>query len=187
MAGLFYVPGISSGITWFRSWESILASILEFLPAPAAARSFSAPFTRRSCRHKRLNSDDCTLHAGSGKSPLSSGCFAIRRGPCRCSACQRHNTASASATRKPLSNRELGISRVGIFTTVKMPKAVIICDLRVTLCQYVTAETLRQPSHAVINAKNPDIRYRYLDFLFICSADYSALPSEPRTSLILCS
>ena len=26
------------------------------------------------------------LPAGSGKSPLSSGCFAIRRGPCRCPA-----------------------------------------------------------------------------------------------------
>ena len=62
-----------------------LVSILEFLPAPAAARSFSAPLTRRSFRHKRLNSDDCTLYAGSGKSPLSSGCFAIRRGLCRCS------------------------------------------------------------------------------------------------------
>ena len=115
------------------TWDSILdplVSILKFLPAPAAARSFSAPLTRRSFRHKRLNSDECTLHAGRGKSPLSSGCFAIRRGPCRCPACQRHNTASASATCKPLSNRELGIFRVGIFTTHKMPKAVIICDLR---------------------------------------------------------
>ena len=114
-------------------WDSILdpfASILEFPPAPAAARSFSALLTRRSFRHKRLNSDDCTLHAGSGKSPLSSGCFAIRRGPCRCSACQRHNTTSASATCKPLSNRGLGIFRVGIFTTLKMPKAVIISNLR---------------------------------------------------------
>ena len=73
-------------------WDSILdslVSILEFLPATAAARSFSVPLTRRSFRHKRLNSDECTLHAGSSKSPLSSGCFAIRRGPCRCSACQR--------------------------------------------------------------------------------------------------
>ena len=95
-----------------------------------AARSFSAPLTRRSFRHKRLNSDECTLHAGSGKSPLSSGCFAIRRGPCRCSACQRHNTASASATCKPLSNRSLGIFRVGVFATLKTAKAVIICDLR---------------------------------------------------------
>lgn len=35
MAGLFYVHGNSSGITWIRSWESILNSldsILEFLP-----------------------------------------------------------------------------------------------------------------------------------------------------------
>ena len=71
------------------------------------------------------------LPAGSGKSPLSSGCFAIRRGPCRCSACQRHNTASASATCKPLSNRSLGIFRVGVFATLKMPKAVIISNLRV--------------------------------------------------------
>ena len=70
------------------------------------------------------------LPAGSGKSPLSSRCFAIRRGPCRCSACQRHNTAPASATCKPLSNRDLGIFRVGIFTTLKMPKAVIISNLR---------------------------------------------------------
>ena len=70
------------------------------------------------------------LPAGSGKSPLSSGCFAIRRGPCRRSACQRHNTATASATCKPLSNRELGIFRVGIFTTLKTAKAVIISDLR---------------------------------------------------------
>ena len=135
MAGLFYfyVSGISSGITWItwsQSWES-LVSILEFLPAPAAARSFSAPLTRRSFRHKRLNSDDCTLHAGSGKIPLCSGCFAIRRGPCRCSACQRHNTAS-SATCKPLSNRYLGIFRVGIFTTLKTAKAVIISNLRAT-------------------------------------------------------
>ena len=114
-------------------WDSIsdlLVSIYEFLPAPTAARSFSAPLTRRSFRHKRLNSYDCTLHAGSGKSPLSSGCFAIRRGPCRCSACQRHNTASASATCKPLSNRRLDIFRVGIFTTLKIAKAVIISDLR---------------------------------------------------------
>ena len=114
-------------------WDSIsnpLVSIYEFLPAPTAARSFSAPLTRRSFRHKRLNSDDCTLHAGSGKSPLSSGCFAIRRGPCHCSACQRHNTATASATCKPLNNRGLGIFRVGIFTTLKTAKAVIISDLR---------------------------------------------------------
>ncbi len=85
---------------------------------------------RRSFRHKRLNSYDCTLYAGSGKSPLCSGCFAIRRGPCRCSACQRHNTATASATCKPLSNRGLGVFRVGIFTTLKTAKAVIISDLR---------------------------------------------------------
>ena len=155
MAGLFYVHGICSGITWIRSWDFLvsilgvnlgfrrfrlssiwdsisdpLVSILELLPAPAAARSFSAPLTRRSFRHKRLNSYDCTLYAGSGKSPLSSGCFAIRRGPCRCSACQRHNTATASATCKPLSNRRLGIFRVGIFTTLKIPKAVIISNLR---------------------------------------------------------
>ena len=121
MAGLFYVPGISSGITWIRFWSSY---------PPAAARSFSAPLTRRSFRHKRLNSDDCTLHAGSSKSPLSSGCFAIRRGPCRCSACQRHITASASATCKPLSNRELGIFRVCVFATLKIPKAVTISNLR---------------------------------------------------------
>ena len=70
------------------------------------------------------------LPAGSGKSPLSSGCFAIRRGPCHCSACQRHNTATASATRKPLNNRGLGIFRVGIFATLKMPKAIIISNLR---------------------------------------------------------
>ena len=31
MAGLFYVPGICSGIIWIRSGES-LVSILEFLP-----------------------------------------------------------------------------------------------------------------------------------------------------------
>ena len=166
MAGLFYVPGICSGITWIRSWsqswsqswipllpsefdlgfhlwslcfhlssiwDSILdplVSIYEFLPATAAARSFSAPLTHRSFRHKRLNSDECTLHAGSGKSTLSSGCFAIRRGPCRCSACQRHNTVSASATCKPLSNRALGIFRVDIITTLKMAKAVIISNLR---------------------------------------------------------
>ena len=124
MAGLFYVPGISSGVTWvtwIRSWSSY---------PPAAARSFSAPLTRRSFRHKRLNSYDCTLYAGSGKSPLCSGCFAIRRGPCRCSACQLYNTASASATCKPLINRGLGVFRVGIFTTLKMSKAVIISNLR---------------------------------------------------------
>lgn len=60
---------------------------------PAAARSFSAPLTRRPFRHKRLNSDDCTLHAGSGKSPLSSECFTIRRGPCA--------ARLASATTRP--------------------------------------------------------------------------------------
>ncbi len=108
--------------------DSILTNALCM---PAAARSFSAPLTRRSFRHKRLNSDDCTLHAGSGKSPLCSGCFAIRRGPCRCPACQRHNTASASATCKPLSNKRLGIFRVGIFTTLKTVKAIIISNLRV--------------------------------------------------------
>ncbi len=70
------------------------------------------------------------LPAGSGKSPLCSGCFAIRRGPCRCTACQRHDTVSASATCKPLSNRGLGIFRVGIFATLKMAKAVIISNLR---------------------------------------------------------
>ena len=43
----------------------------------------------------------------------------------------RHNTASASATCKPLSNRELGIFRVDIFTTLKAAKAVIISNLRV--------------------------------------------------------
>ena len=32
MAGLFYVPGISSGITWFRFWSS-------YPPAAARARS----------------------------------------------------------------------------------------------------------------------------------------------------
>ena len=37
---------------------------------------------------------------------------------------------TASATCKPLSNRELGIFRVGIFTTLKTAKAVIIGDLR---------------------------------------------------------
>ena len=171
MAGLFYVPGISSWITWIRSRDSLvsilgvnlgflcfhLSSIWDFISDPlvsiwapsgilswitwirswssyltAAARSFSAPLTRRSFRHKRLNSYDCTLYAGSGKSPLSSGCFAIRRGPCRCSACQRHNTATASATCKPLSNRYLGIFRVGIFTTLKTVKAVIVSNLRVT-------------------------------------------------------
>ena len=128
MAGLFMflafplgLLGFDLGSPWFRSWSSY---------PPAAARPFSAPLTRRSFRHKRLNSDDCTLYAGSGKSPLSSGCFAIRRGPCRCSACQRHNTATASATCKPLSNRYLGIFRVGIFATLKMPKAVIISNLR---------------------------------------------------------
>ena len=124
MAGLFYVRGISSGVTWiswFRSWSSY---------PTAAAKSFSALLTRRSFRLKRLNSYDCTLHAGSGKCPLCSGCFAIRRGPCRCSACQRHNTATASATCKPLSNRGLGIFRVGVFATPKMPKAVIISNLR---------------------------------------------------------
>ncbi len=127
MAGLFYVSDISSGITWIawvtwiRSWSSY---------PPAAARSFPAPLTRRPFRYKRLNSDECTLHAGSGKSPLSSGCFAIRRGPCRCSACQLYNTASASATCKPLNNRGLGIFRVSIFTTLKTAKAVIISDLR---------------------------------------------------------
>ena len=68
--------------------------------------------------------------AGSGKSPLSSGCFAIRRGPCRHSACQRHNTASSSATYKSLSNRGLGIFRVGIFATLKTAKVVIISNLR---------------------------------------------------------
>ena len=102
------LPLLPSELHLSSIWDSIsdpLVSIYEFLPAPTAARSFSAPLTRRSFRHKRLNSDDCTLHAGSGKSPLSSGCFAIRRGPCRCSACLRHNTASASATNKPLSNR----------------------------------------------------------------------------------
>ena len=130
MAGLFlcawdflgdYIWALLSALIWTPSGLSY---------PPAAARSFSAPLTRRSFRHKRLNSDDCTLHAGSGKSPLSSGCFAIRRGPCRCSACQRHNTASASATCKPLSDRELSIFRVVIFTTLKTAKAVIICDLR---------------------------------------------------------
>ena len=128
MAGLFMCLGFSRGSLgfdlgspWFRSWSSY---------PPAAARSFSAPLTRRSFRHKRLNSDDCTLHAGSGKSPLSSGCFAIRRGPCRCSACQLHNMASASATCKSLSNRSLGIFRVGVFATLKTTKAVIISNLR---------------------------------------------------------
>ena len=128
MAGLFMflafprgLLGFDLGSPWFRSWSSY---------PPAAARSFSALLTRRSFRHKRLNSDECTLHAGSGKSPLSSECFAIRRGPCHCSACQRHNTATARATYKPLYNRELGIFRVGIFTTLKMPKAVIISNLR---------------------------------------------------------
>ena len=70
------------------------------------------------------------LPAGRGKSPLSSGCFAIRRGPCRCPACQRHNTARASAACKPLSNRHLGVFRVGVFATLKTPKAVIISNLR---------------------------------------------------------
>ena len=133
MAGLFmflvFARGLL-GITWSPSWVPWILSWSSY--PPAAAKSFTpkASRPRRSFRHKRLNSDECTLHAGSGKSPLSSGCFAIRRGPCRCSACQRHNTASASATCKPLSNRELGIFRVGIFTTLKMPKAVIICNLR---------------------------------------------------------
>ena len=96
LVSIWAPSGIPSWITWIRSWSSYLT---------AAARSFSALLTRRSFRHKRLNYDDCTLYAGSGKSPLSSGCFAIRRRPCRCSACQRHDTASASATHKPLGNR----------------------------------------------------------------------------------
>ena len=65
-----------------------MAGLFMFLvfSLPAAARSFTAPLTRRSSRYKSLNSDGSQLYAGSDKSPLCSGCFAIRRGPCRCPA-----------------------------------------------------------------------------------------------------
>ena len=39
MAGLFYVPGISSGITWIRFWSSWFRSWSSYPPAAARARS----------------------------------------------------------------------------------------------------------------------------------------------------
>ena len=93
MAGLFYVPGIPSGIT------SILTNALCM---PAAARARSAQ----------------------GASQFAAGHAAVRL------PASQHGTDTACATRKSLSNRELGIFRVDVFTTLKMPKAVIISDLR---------------------------------------------------------
>ena len=43
----------------------------------------------------------CRIHAGSGKGPLSSGCFAIRRGLCRCPA--MNWSARSRLARKVLS------------------------------------------------------------------------------------
>ena len=54
---------------------------------------------------RRLAAGYWCVSAGSGKGPLCSGCCAIRRGPCRCTAC-RHRPSmikdSDRATRLPL-------------------------------------------------------------------------------------
>ena len=72
-------------------------------------------------QHTSPNSGDIPLHAGSGKSPLSSGCLPYAAG----------YAATGCATRIPLAISDLGIFRVVKMPTLKMVNSLLLSDLLV--------------------------------------------------------